>query len=362
MKILHTEASPGWGGQEIRTLQEAKGMRRRGHDVILAINKSSPLAEEACKAGFTVYRLSFTKPFPVIALFKLLKIIFKHKIEVINTHSSLDAWSAGGAARILGRKVIRTRHLSTRIKGGLNGIALYRWLADHVITTSEVAADIVRKQAHLPSRRCHSIPTGIQPEQLLVSPQEIADFRSHWGIKPDDCLAGTLCILRSWKGVQDLLQAAHMLRDYPHLKWIVVGGGVSEQWLLDQYHELGLEDNVIFTGYIDKPWVALAAMDIFLLLSTANEGVSQASLQAAYFKKSLVTTNIGGLGEVCLPDITGYQARVSSPEDVAQNVLKLYENPHQRTLLGENAHLLVTEKFTLEQTLNEIEKTYASPR
>ncbi len=36
MRILHTEASQGWGGQEIRILSEASGLIARGHDVHLA--------------------------------------------------------------------------------------------------------------------------------------------------------------------------------------------------------------------------------------------------------------------------------------------------------------------------------------
>ncbi|MDA0190295.1 MAG: hypothetical protein OSW77_08200, partial [Proteobacteria bacterium] len=35
MKIVHTEASCGWGGQEIRILEEARGLAARGHDVQL---------------------------------------------------------------------------------------------------------------------------------------------------------------------------------------------------------------------------------------------------------------------------------------------------------------------------------------
>ena len=33
MRILHTESSLGWGGQEIRILTEARGLQDRGHRV-----------------------------------------------------------------------------------------------------------------------------------------------------------------------------------------------------------------------------------------------------------------------------------------------------------------------------------------
>ena len=36
LRILHTESSLGWGGQEIRVLTEARGVARSGHQVAIA--------------------------------------------------------------------------------------------------------------------------------------------------------------------------------------------------------------------------------------------------------------------------------------------------------------------------------------
>ena len=47
MKILHTEASCGWGGQEIRVLSEIEGMRSRGHDMHLVCPASARIFAEA---------------------------------------------------------------------------------------------------------------------------------------------------------------------------------------------------------------------------------------------------------------------------------------------------------------------------
>ena len=39
LRILHTEASVGWGGQEIRILTEAQTFIAHGHDVMVAANR-----------------------------------------------------------------------------------------------------------------------------------------------------------------------------------------------------------------------------------------------------------------------------------------------------------------------------------
>lgn len=359
MRILHTEASPGWGGQELRILREAEGMRARGHTVVMAVQTGGGLVEPARAAGFEVLELSFRKKQALSCLFSLLRFMRKHNIDVIVTHSSLDAWMGGIAGRLTRRRVVRTRHLSTPIRSGLNSRLLYNTLADFVVTTCAAAVEPIQTQARLPQGRCTSIPTGVDASALTIDPEEVAQFKQQYGIEKEDVVAGTLCVMRGWKGVADLLHAAKALQDQPHLKWLVVGGGVSETYFHEVARKLGVEKQVIFTGHLTPPYVALAAMDIFCLLSWANEGVSQASLQAAWLRKPLVTTTAGGLPEVCVDRKTGLLVPIKAPEAVAKAVAELAADPHQRETMGTAAHALVAKKFTYEQMLDQMERVLA---
>ena len=49
--IVHTEASNGWGGQEIRVLTEAAGFIRRGHRVIVYAANGARILTEAARFG-----------------------------------------------------------------------------------------------------------------------------------------------------------------------------------------------------------------------------------------------------------------------------------------------------------------------
>ena len=294
------------------------------------------------------------------AFSQVSRLIREHRISIVNTHSSIDAWIGGIAGKLSGCRVIRTRHLSTPIRAGWNSRLLYNWLADTVVTTCSAVVDKIRKQAHLPPHRCRSIPTGVDPTKISVNPDEVDRFRARYGLKPDDIVVGTLCVLRGWKGISDLLHAAKLLEDVPNLKWLIVGSGVSEAHFRKEWESLGLTRKVIFTGHIEPPYTALAAMDIFLLLSWANEGVSQASLQAAWLGKPLITTTAGGLGEVCIEGETGYQVAIRAPQEVADAVLRLYNSPALREEMGMAAHALVAKQFTLDHTLNDMESVYSS--
>lgn len=354
-RILHLEASSGWGGQEMRILKEAEGMRALGHMVVLGVAEGGALIPRAAQGGFKVYSLNFKKRRWLKTLRALLRIIKEHQIEIVNTHSSLDAWIGGIAARLAKVPVVRTRHLSTPVRSGLNARILYGKLADFVVTTCGKIVPMLASQSN--QARCRSIPTGIDPAKIRFDPSLSCAFRKSYGIAEDDFLVGTACFMRSWKGVNDFLHAANLLRDVPKLKWVVIGGG-HEAAYRKEAEELRLGSIVHFTGHLENPFSELHALDAFALLSTANEGVSQAILQAAYLAKPLIATDVGGLGEVCLHRKTGLQVDPFSPDQVAQAVLELKENRDLRQDLGFQGKMLVEEHFTFTQTICKMEEVY----
>lgn len=357
MNILHLEASTGFGGQEMRILKESLGMRERGHFVLFATSPNAELAKKAREEGFQVFELPFKKLYWPLSFFYLLLICLKFKIEIINTHSSLDSWLGGFVGRALRKKVVRTRHLSTKVKKGLNSRLLYGYLADFVVTTCQRIVPVLSEQSKKPLSLLKSIATGVDPEKIVSAPTKVEAFRKKLSLQKEDILVGTLCVMRSWKGIGDLLEAAYLLRDEPNLRWVIIGGGHDEVHK-KRAKELALEGIVHFVGHIDAPYSEMKALDIFTLLSTDHEGVSQAALQAAYLKKPLITTETGGLNEVCLDGKTGLIVPKFSPKEVARAVLKLKNDKELRESFGENAHLHVVQNFTMGKTLSEMEEVY----
>lgn len=359
MKIIHTEASKGWGGQEIRILKEALGMRERGHDIVFITEYGSTLNQKAKENNFKSYSLSFNKLNWLFSFFKLLKIFKKEKADIVNTHSSLDAWIAAIAARVVKIPIIRTRHLSAKVKKGVNSKIVYNYLADFVITTCAKIIPVLSSQSKKPLKFFSSIPTGIDTNEIKTSKEAVLAFREKYNIKNSDILIGMVCFMRSWKGIEDFFQAAYHLKDKKSLKWIIIGKGHIETYKqkAKEYH---VDDKIIFTGHIEKPYNAIAALDVFVLLSTANEGVSQASLQSAFLKKPLITTSTGGLDEVCIDGKTGFLVPCFSYKEVSKAVLRLEKDAKMREKFGEKAHQLVLKKFLSQKMLDDVEKIYQS--
>jgi glycosyltransferase involved in cell wall biosynthesis len=358
MNILHLESSPGWGGQEIRSLNEARGMRNRGHAIFFAIEKKGGLVSKAREAGFLVYELKYKKIFWLFTLFSLIWIIIKYKIDIVNTHSSSDGWLGGIASRLTGRKIIRTRHLSTAFRPGLNSYFLYNVLTDYVVTTCQCVVDTICQQSKKDKKFCCSIPTGVDIDKIVFDLEEPKKIRRRFNIDENDFLVGTACFMRSWKGIDDLLEAANILRDEKQLKWMIIGGGHADKYI-KKAKDLMLDDRVVFTGHLDNPFASIASLNVFALLSTAHEGVSQASLQASYLQKPIIGTPTGGIKEVCIDYETGIQVDPFSPLQVKEAVLKLKNSPDLCSSMGIKAKELVLRKFTYKQMLDRMEGIYS---
>ncbi|NDD58594.1 MAG: glycosyltransferase family 1 protein [Chlamydiae bacterium] len=357
MRILHTESSSNWGGQEIRILKEAEGLRDRGHEISFAVAPLAILGQKARQKGFAVYEVPMKKSQALLALVQLRRILKDKEIDIVNTHSHSDAWLGGLAARIFGAKLIRTRHLSTKIRSGLNSRLLYKSLADFVVTTSSCVIDMIANQSKMSRSQIKCIPTGLDLSSFKVDENETARFKK-MVVKEGEILVGTVCFVRSWKGIVDLLKAAKIVKaSNPKVKWVIIGGGYYKEYL-KYLEELDVKDVVTFTGHLESPYSAMAALDVFLLLSTAHEGISQAAIQAAYLGKPQITTDVGGLPELCLHGETGFIVPKFSPEKVAQAVLDLAHNPELREEMGHKGHQLVKENFLLSKTLDQMESVY----
>ena len=71
IRVLHTEWSDGWGGQEIRIINEMKVMRSRGVEVFLACRALSVIREKALQNHFKDAYLAYQKK-----SWKLIPFIF----------------------------------------------------------------------------------------------------------------------------------------------------------------------------------------------------------------------------------------------------------------------------------------------
>src|SRR5258705_7086886 len=113
--VLHTEASRGFGGQEIRILAESRWLATHGWRALIAAQPGTRLLAEAERAGVPAVAVRMRGPWSLPAVAALRRVIRANDVAVVHTHSSVDAWGAGLAARSLGVPPVRSRHVTIPI-------------------------------------------------------------------------------------------------------------------------------------------------------------------------------------------------------------------------------------------------------
>ena len=133
--ILHTEWSSGWGGQEMRIVAEAAAFRDRGYSMTMACQPDSQIFRRAQEAGIPVIAFPMKKGLRISTVLRARRLLREHAFDIVHTHSSVDGWNFGLAARLAGVPVVRSRHLSTPIRQSWSSSLVYMKLADRVITS-----------------------------------------------------------------------------------------------------------------------------------------------------------------------------------------------------------------------------------
>jgi glycosyltransferase involved in cell wall biosynthesis len=360
LRIAHTEASTGWGGQEIRILNEAAGMRARGHDVVVYAAAGARITEEAPHFGVPVITLPIGRKRPrgVVALARAFR---RQPVDIVNTHSSTDTWLAALACRALGWRgrpvplLVRTRHVSVAVPRDVATRWLYRSASARIVTTGESLREQLIRDNGIAPQRIDSIPTGIDAAKFGAMSRQEA--RRRLELPQDASLVGIAATLRSWKGHRYLVDAMPRLR-HVDAKLLIVGDGPQRAALEGQVEHARLGDRVRFCGQQRdvSPWIA--ALDVFALPSYANEGVPQALLQAMFARVPCVTTDAGAIPEIARD---GDTASVVPREDavaLAAAIDALLDDPARAALQAERAHALVASRYTLAAMLDRMEAVF----
>jgi glycosyltransferase involved in cell wall biosynthesis len=356
--IAHTESSAGWGGQEIRILTEAAGMQARGHRVIVHGAHGSRIVAEAPRFGVPAVALPIgrKRPAGVIALRRALRAT---PFDIVNTHSSTDTWLAAIALRGGGRRaapvLVRTRHVSVPVPNDPATRWLYRRATARLVTTGEaLRATLIRDNGVDPGR-IDSIPTGI--DASVFAPGDRRAARAALGLPEGGPLAGIVATLRSWKGHRHLLDAL-ALQARRDTRLVIVGDGPQRAALDAQVAALGLKGRVTFAGqqHDVAPW--LAALDVFVLPSYANEGVPQALLQAMFAGVACLTTDAGAIPEIAHAGETALVVAKEDPQALADGLDALLADASLRARLAANARTFVVPRYGLDRMLDRMEAVF----
>lgn len=353
-RIVHSEASLGWGGQEHRVIAELAGFKKRGGEVWLLAPAESEIFRRAEIEKISAIPLRTDKlhfPFEAIRLARWLR---HNQIQILNTHSSRDGWLVGIAGRLARVPfILRTRHIDVDYPNRWLSRHAYTTFADHVLTTSKKITAHFQELFALPDDRISTVPTGI--ELVFFSPSGTkAQFSSN--NKP---LVGMVSVLRSWKGHATFLQAARLLLDEKFAaQFVIVGEGPVRPRIEKQIAGLNLGDAVTLTGHREDVPEILRALNVLVIPSTKHEGIPQIGLQALATKTPVIGSDVGGIPEIIRHGETGRIFPAGDANALASAIREtLMETETTRAMTGCGRALVETE-FSLDAMLEKLDALY----
>jgi glycosyltransferase involved in cell wall biosynthesis len=358
MHIVHSESSCGWGGQEIRVLEEAAGMLARGHRVTLLCPPEARIYAEAAKRGVPAAALPIARK-SLAGLRAMRAWIAGEGCDVLNSHSSTDSWLA--ALSLVGidpqPALVRTRHISAAIPDNLATRWLYQSATRRIVTTGESLREQLIRDNRFRADSIVSVPTGI--DLARFAPADKAQAKLRLGLDPAQACVGIVATLRSWKGHRYLVDAFAGLKQM-NSRLLIVGDGPGRDNLKQQVAQLGLEARVLMPGNQADvaPW--LQALDVFALPSYANEGVPQALMQAMAAGIPVISTPVGSIGELLRHEETGLMVQARDAEALRAAIERLLAEPALGERLAQTARAWVCSRYSRERMLDSMEAVFRS--
>jgi glycosyltransferase involved in cell wall biosynthesis len=359
---------PHVGGVESHVKDISLELRRRGHEVTVVTSLHARLPREEEVEGLTVLRSKV-----LLTLFRspitpgLREELGTLPADLYHTHSPppLTSYFAAKASERTGVPLVITYHCDLEIPGPLGPLitGLYRRTLE-AYTMSQAAGLIATTQTYAATSRSvwrldpTVIPNAVDVERFHPKVRGDAARQRH-GIGPEEPLILFVGRLVRHKGIEYLLQALH----HVDARLLIVGTGDYAPELRILTSAMGLEDRVVFAGWVDSRELPsyYAACDLFVLPSVSRlEAFGIAALEAMASGKPVVVSDVPGVREVITDGEEGLLAEPMDPLDLASKMRELLADSRRRRQMGQKGRRKVVKTFTVERVVDRLEEFYES--
>jgi glycosyltransferase involved in cell wall biosynthesis len=355
MRILHCLRAPV-GGLFRHVLDLASEQARSGHAVgILADSNAEDrltavkFASIAPLLQLGIHRAPMSRQ-PGLGDLQAYRTVLEHArgldLDVLHGHGAKGGAYARLASRSLNRQGQRAKAFYTPHGGSLNykpgspqsqvflsvERALERYTSG-LIFESAYAARVYAERIHTPHVPQQVIPNGLQPADFSLA--------HHPATATDIVFVGEL---RPIKGIDFLIDALAVLNKHRTVTATIVGSGPDAEMLKAKTNQYGLSDKIAFTG-------ALAAKDAFnlgriMVVPSLAESFPYVVLEAAAAGLPLVSTNVGGIGEITAGTDTEL-IEAGNVSALAASIRDTLANPDAANAKAQRLRENVQQKFTV---------------
>ncbi len=365
IKVLNIISDTNIGGAGKCIINFSKNFDSKNYEIVVVLPKGSALVKELEGTSAKVIEIDGLKDksLDFKSLFKLRKIIKQEKPDIVHTHASSIARVA--ARLVKGTRVIYTRHcaypVSDRIKKGI-GRFLYKnvneYFSDRIIAVGNAAEENLL-DGGISKEKIDTFFNGVEKIQT-TSEDERKKLRKKYNIADDECVVGILARLEYVKGHDTFIDAANILLKEKNIKakFFIIGTGTEEEILKNKVKELGLEKNIIFTGFIKNVGDYLNIFDVQVNCSFGTETSSLSLLEGMSIGVPAVASDYGGNPYLIFDNENGYIVPIQDAEKVADAVEKILTNEDIKEKMQKRSVEIFEERFTIQKYVSNVQGVY----
>lgn len=309
---------------------------------------------------------------------KIKEIIADFKPDIVHTHAS----KAGALGRLAAINsdvphLVHTFHGHV-FHGYFNPVktkmykTVERYLAkktDQIVTISNIQKTELGVEHRIcPLDKIEVIPLGFDLDRFQVNQEENRNiFRIKYQLKEDTVAIGIIGRLVPIKNHELFLKGIQFIKKNSKIKIqaFIIGDGESRNTIEEQAKKLGLSfDNkantgvdILFTSWIKKVDAALSGLDL-VALTSLNEGTPVSLIEAQAAEKAIVTTNVGGIENVVLPNKSALLSEIDDENGFCENLIKLVDDSIMRMEFSKAGKDFVFSNFHYNRLVKDTSELY----
>lgn len=310
LRVLHVITSLAAGGAQLQLAELLARMPADRYDCdILVLNRHDG---DFSRSRFSsTHRIQYLESWPDLSrsLWRLFRLCRQERYDIVHTWLFYANVIGAAAARLAGtpRIIASVRNMSLWKSTWYNKPwfrmvdVLGSRLADLVTVNGESLIGDHARWARYPSRDIRVVPNGLDPSTLSSLGEGAgAWLREQVGVSRDHLLIGTAGRLAPEKDQATFLHIVKRVHaEHPHVRAVIVGGGVQRPYLEGLARTLRLDGVVTFLGERADARRVIAGLDLFLLTSCC-EGFPNVLLEAAFLGVPSIATDVGASREVLI--------------------------------------------------------------
>ncbi len=213
-----------------------------------------------------------------------------------------------------------------------------KWTSNY-LCNSTAAKKMTIKIEKVDSNKIGVIYNGLDLDKFDLINNEIRiKQRKAWAVINDEILIGAVANLRSVKNINLMIETASLLlKQFPKVKFVVVGEGDQRECLQNKIDNLGISDVFLLPGAIKNIIEPLAAFDIAVMPSL-SESFSNSLIEYMLAKLPIVSSDVGGNSEAIKHNETGLLFSLEDKDGLLDGLKKILSDEALSKRLGENAY------------------------